>query len=72
MEGVSKTMVVALYELLDLLTPESDQHDFTTALYALYEFMYLLTPESNHHGFTNVLYAQPWWLLSGVSKYRSS
>jgi hypothetical protein len=47
--------MVALYELLDLLTPESDQHDFTTALYALYEFMYLLTPESNHHGFTNVL-----------------
>jgi hypothetical protein len=31
----------ALYELLYLLTPESDQHGFTNALYTLYELLYL-------------------------------
>ena len=51
-----------LYELLYLLTPESDHHGFTNALYALYELLYLLTPESDHHGFTNALYA-PYELL---------
>jgi hypothetical protein len=34
-----------------LLTPKSDHHGFTNALYALYEFLYLLTPESDQHGF---------------------
>jgi hypothetical protein len=28
-----------LYELLYLLTPESDHHGFTNALYALYELL---------------------------------
>jgi hypothetical protein len=39
-----------------LLTPESDDHGFTTALYTLYELQYLLTPESDQHGFTIALY----------------
>ena len=51
------TLSMHFMNFLYLLTPESDHHGFTNALYALYELLYLLTPESDHHGFTNALYA---------------